>query len=100
MYESVEAMLLNPQEATINTVHPEETTPGGELKNQFKRLNFIFGSKDKNSGKPPQKDQKNVEDTPTRQTFSSIFLKRPPKPSSGSPADKTAISVESDWTII
>lgn len=94
MYETVKAILINPHEATKITAQPEVTTPAGELKYQFKRLNFSFGCKDRNVGKPPLKDQKNVEDKPTRQPFSSIFSKRPPKPSSGSPADKAAISVE------
>ena len=89
-------MLLNPHEATKSTVPPEETTPAGELKNQFKRLNFIFGSKDRQS----QKDKKNMEDNPTRQPFSSIFSKKPPKPSNGSSADKAAGSVDNDWTIV
>ncbi|XP_027064254.1 uncharacterized protein [Coffea arabica] len=96
VYETVEAMLLNPHEATKSTVPPEETTPAGELKNQFKRLNFIFGSKDRQS----QKDKKNMEDNPTRQPFSSIFSKKPPKPSNGSSADKAAGSVDNDWTIV
>ncbi|XP_071905422.1 uncharacterized protein [Coffea arabica] len=96
VYETVEAMLLNPHEATKSTVPPEETTPAGELKNQFKRLNFIFGSKDRQS----QKDKKNMEDNPTRQPFSSMFSKKPPKPSNGSSADKAAGSVDNDWTIV
>ncbi|KAL3503534.1 hypothetical protein ACH5RR_037983 [Cinchona calisaya] len=100
VYETVEAILLNPHGATRSTVPPEETMPAGDLKNQFKRLNFIFGSKDRQSGKQPLKDKKNVEDNPTRQPFSSIFSKRPPKPISGSPSDKAATSVESDWTIV
>ncbi|CAI9088363.1 OLC1v1022671C1 [Oldenlandia corymbosa var. corymbosa] len=100
VYESVEAMLLNPDEATRGTVHPEETAPGSDLKNHFKRLNFVFGSKDKNSGKSPQNNQKNVEDNPTRQSFSSLFSRKPPKPSTGSPADKATMSLENGWTII
>ncbi|KAL3508469.1 hypothetical protein ACH5RR_027870 [Cinchona calisaya] len=100
VYEMVEAMLLNPHDATKSTAQPEETTPAAELKNQIKRLNFIFGSKDRNSVKPPLKDQKNVEDNPNYKPFSSIFSKRPPKPSSGSPADKADFSSENDWTSI
>lgn len=89
-------MLLNPDEV-IKTAVPEESTPAGELKNRIKKLGSIFGGKDKQLVKPAQKEQKNTDENATRQPFSSIFSKKPPKPGNGSASDKP---VENDWTIV
>ncbi|CAK9179513.1 unnamed protein product [Ilex paraguariensis] len=99
VYETVEMMLLNPDEVLKITNQPEETSIAGEPKNRFKRLGFIFGGKDRH-GKPESKDQKNSEENPARQQFSSIFSKKPPKASSASPAEKPVCSIENDWTVI
>ncbi|KAL3851197.1 hypothetical protein ACJIZ3_013079 [Penstemon smallii] len=98
VYETVETMLLNPDEVINITVQPEETTSGGELRHRFKKLSLIFGGKSKNSSKAPPKDSNNTEESPARQTF-SIFSKKPPK-HSASPSDKPLSSVENDWTIV
>ncbi|XP_009599597.1 uncharacterized protein LOC107789087 [Nicotiana tabacum] len=98
VYETVESMVLSPDEVIRITFQPEEPTaaPANELKSRFKRLSLIFGNKDKLS---PQ-GQKNQEESPLRQPFSSIFSKKPPKPGSSSPADKPVTPVENDWTIV
>ncbi|KAJ8532558.1 hypothetical protein K7X08_012481 [Anisodus acutangulus] len=98
VYETVETMVLSPDEVIRITFQPEEPSaaPANELKSRFKRLSLIFGNKDKVS---PQ-GQKNQEESPLRQPFSSMFSKKPPKPGSSSPADKPVTSVENDWTIV
>ncbi|KAK4355235.1 hypothetical protein RND71_024206 [Anisodus tanguticus] len=106
VYETVETMVLSPDEVLRIAFQPEEPTaaPANELKSRFKRLSLIFGNKDKLS---PQ-GQKNQEESSLRQPFSSMFSKKPPKPGSSppvdkpvtSPADKPVTSVENDWTIV
>ncbi|KAK3025563.1 hypothetical protein RJ639_041041, partial [Escallonia herrerae] len=100
VYETVEMMLLDPDEVLRTAKQPEETTPSCEQKGRFKRLSFIFGGKERHSGKQPQKDPKHSEENPTRQSFSSIFSKRPPKPGSASPAEKPVCSLDNDWTVV
>lgn len=102
VYETVEMMLSNPDEVIkiMQQQPPEETTPSGEHISRFKRLSLIFGGKDRHSGKPPPKDLKSSEDNPTRQSFSSIFSKKPPKHGSASPGDKPVCSIQNDWTVI
>ncbi|KAL3364662.1 hypothetical protein AABB24_013443 [Solanum stoloniferum] len=97
VYETVETMVLSPDEVIRITFQPEEPSaaPPNELKSRFKRLSLIFRNKDKLS----PRDQKNQEESPLRQPFSSIFSKKPPKPDSSSP-DKPVTSVENDWTIV
>ncbi|XP_015080321.1 rab3 GTPase-activating protein catalytic subunit [Solanum pennellii] len=97
VYETVETMVLSPDEVIRITFQPEEPSaaPANELKSRFKRLSLIFRNKDKLS----PRDQKNQEESPLRQPFSSIFSKKPPKPDSSSP-DKPVTSVENDWTIV
>lgn len=93
-------MLLNPDEVLNITKHPHESTTTGDQKGRFKRLSFIFGGKDRQLGKTPQRDLKNSEETSTHHSFSSIFSKKPPKPGSASPADKPVYSGDSDWTVV
>ncbi|XP_028063659.1 rab3 GTPase-activating protein catalytic subunit isoform X2 [Camellia sinensis] len=101
VYETVEMMILKPEEAVKMIKQPEETTTtAGEPRRRFKRLSVIFGSKDRHSGKPALKDQKNGEDNATRQSFSSIFSKKPPRPDAPSSAEKPVCSVENDWTVV
>ncbi|KAF2314183.1 hypothetical protein GH714_023924 [Hevea brasiliensis] len=92
VYETVEKILLNPEEVLKAVKHTEETTSttAGEPKSRFKRLGLNFGSKDRNLRKPSIKDEKNSEIS-TRQPFSnffdgksSLFSKKPPKPESAS----------------
>ncbi|KAF5948892.1 hypothetical protein HYC85_014849 [Camellia sinensis] len=93
VYETVEMMILKPEEAVKMIKQPEETTTtAGEPRRRFKRLSVIFGSKDRHSGKPALKDQ--------NQSFSSIFSKKPPRPDAPSSAEKPVCSVENDWTVV
>ncbi|KAL1332865.1 hypothetical protein HN51_061640 [Arachis hypogaea] len=101
VYETVEMMLVNPEEALKMTKQTEDSVLStGELKNRFKKLSHVFGGKDK------PKDQVNTEEKPIRQAFSnffdsksSLFSKKPPKPASLSPSQKSS-SLESDWTLV
>ncbi|GFZ21990.1 hypothetical protein Acr_29g0011520 [Actinidia rufa] len=85
VYETVEMMLLKPEEVLKIIKQPEETTPTSETRSRFKRLGVIFGNKDRHLGKSASKDHKNYEDNPMRQSFSSIFSKKPPRPDAPSP---------------
>ncbi|KAL6538436.1 hypothetical protein OROGR_012424 [Orobanche gracilis] len=100
VYDTVETMILNQDEAINITVQPEETSPPDEMKNRFKKLGLIFGGRNKSSSKAvPSKDSKSSEENPLRQPFSSIFGKKPPKPAA-SPSDKPSSSIDNEWTII
>ncbi|XP_027342313.1 rab3 GTPase-activating protein catalytic subunit-like [Abrus precatorius] len=107
IYEMVETMLLNPEEALKIMKHTEESTMStGEPKHRFKRFSHIFGGKDKLLTNPVWKDEVIDEEKPIRQTFSSffdnkssLFSKKPPKPANLYPAEKPP-SLESDWTIV
>ncbi|KAM2252965.1 hypothetical protein ACFX1S_007409 [Malus domestica] len=73
VYETVETMLLNPEEALRAMNQPDEsTTPSGEPKRRFRRLTLNFGGKDKQLRKTASKDQKNST-SPGSQPFSSFF---------------------------
>ncbi|KAJ7963783.1 rab3 GTPase-activating protein catalytic subunit [Quillaja saponaria] len=53
VYETVEKMLLNPEEMLKMIKKPEESTANtAEPKSRFKRLSLIFGGEDKQSRKP------------------------------------------------
>ncbi|XP_020230555.1 uncharacterized protein LOC109811275 [Cajanus cajan] len=116
MYEMVETMLLNPDEALKTMNHLEESTMTtsetkrrlctGEPKHQFKRLNHIFGGKDKLLTRPVWKDEVNEEEKPSRHSFSSfldskssLFSKKPPKPGNLYPSEHPSF-LERDWTIV
>ncbi|XP_052178850.1 uncharacterized protein LOC127792412 [Diospyros lotus] len=103
VYETVEMMLLKPEEVMKMGNQPGETTPtASEPRRRFKKLSAIFG----NSGKP-SKEQK-YEDTtttttitaPPRESISSIFSKKPPRPDALSAADKPVSSVDNGWTVV
>ncbi|XP_057486416.1 uncharacterized protein LOC130772543 isoform X1 [Actinidia eriantha] len=100
VYETVEMMLLKPEEVLKIIKQPEETTPTSETRSRFKRLGVIFGNKDRHLGKSASKDQKNYEDNPVRQSFSSIFSKKPPRPDAPSPGEKPICSLENNWTVV
>ncbi|KAK2387197.1 rab3 GTPase-activating protein catalytic subunit [Trifolium repens] len=107
VYETVETMLLNPEEALKMTNPSEESTETtGETKCRFKKLSHIFAGKDKLLSRSFLKDKINDEEKKIRQSFSSffdkksnLFLKKPPKDGNLSPAETTP-SLEDDWTII
>ncbi|KAF7141525.1 hypothetical protein RHSIM_Rhsim06G0219000 [Rhododendron simsii] len=102
VYETVEMMLLKPEGVLKIIKQPEEaSTPAGEPRHRFKRLSLIFGNRHKHSlNKSTWKDQKNSEDNTTRQSFSSMFSKKPPRPDAPSPGEKPVCSLENDWTIV
>ncbi|KAH8494092.1 hypothetical protein H0E87_020744 [Populus deltoides] len=108
VYETVETMLLNPEEVLKAARQMEETNTVGEPKRRLKMLGLSFGSKERNS-RNPSKDEKNSEENSSRQPFStffdgksSLFLKKPPRPESVSFGDKAAYQDENenDWTIV
>ncbi|XP_068338219.1 uncharacterized protein [Pyrus communis] len=107
VYETVETMLLNPEEALRAMNQPDEsTTPSGEPKRRFRRLTLNFGGKDKQLRKTASKDPKNST-SPGSQPFSSffdnkssLFSKKPPKPENTSPVEKPSNTVENDWTVV
>ncbi|KAF8009139.1 hypothetical protein BT93_J0201 [Corymbia citriodora subsp. variegata] len=108
VYETVEMMLLKPEEALKMMQPPEDTsiTPG-EPRRRFKRLSLIFGGKDRQTKEQETKNQKNAEENLSRQSFanffdskSSLFSRKPPKSGSASPAEKPSCPVENDWTIV
>lgn len=109
VYETVETMLLNPEEVLKMMKHTEESTATtDESKRRFKRLSHIFGGKDNHKlfTRPVWKHQINDEEKPIRQSFpsffdrkSSLFLKKPFKYGNSSPVD-TLPSMEDDWTLV
>ncbi|XP_030542828.1 rab3 GTPase-activating protein catalytic subunit isoform X1 [Rhodamnia argentea] len=108
VYETVEMMLLKPEEALKMMQPPEDTsTTPGEPRRRFKRLSLIFGGKDKQIKEQEMKNQKIAEDNLSRQSFasffdskSSLFSRKPPRPGSASPAEKPSCPDENDWTIV
>ncbi|CAH2069908.1 unnamed protein product [Thlaspi arvense] len=91
VYETVESMLLRPEEV-LRSMKQTEDSPsnGSETKRRFKRLGFIFRGKERNQKKvTSETEQKSTEPSP-RQSFSSLFdgksslfAKRPPRPDNG-----------------
>ncbi|XP_028754222.1 rab3 GTPase-activating protein catalytic subunit isoform X2 [Neltuma alba] len=74
VYQTVETMLTNPEEALMMIKEADESAKtSGELKRRFKRLSFIFSGKDKPWRKPASEDSVGSEDNPIRQSFSSFF---------------------------
>ncbi|PON62697.1 Rab3 GTPase-activating protein catalytic subunit [Parasponia andersonii] len=108
VYETVEKLLLNPEEVLKTMTQAEDNpNPAGEPKRLFKKLNLNFGGKDRHLRKPASRDHKNSDDKMSGQPFSSffdgkssLFSKRPPKPGSLSPAEKPTALDENDWTVV
>lgn len=97
-------MVLSPNEFIRLTKNQQtEDTPASssELKARFRRLSFVFGNKDKsnnnnntnNNGKTPPKNTEENHNNPLRQSITSIFSKKPPKPGGASPVT----SIQNDW---
>ncbi|XP_023735676.1 uncharacterized protein LOC111883581 isoform X2 [Lactuca sativa] len=104
VYETVVMMVLSPNEFIRLTKNQQtEDTPASssELKARFRRLSFVFGNKDKsnnnnntnNNGKTPPKNTEENHNNPLRQSITSIFSKKPPKPGGASPVT----SIQNDW---
>ncbi|CAN8252874.1 unnamed protein product [Cochlearia groenlandica] len=88
VYETVETMLLRPEEVLRSMKQTEDSPSNGS---RFKRLAFIFRGKEGNSQKriSSETEQKSAEPSP-RQSFSSLFdgksslfAKRHPRPDNG-----------------
>ncbi|KAJ8754658.1 hypothetical protein K2173_010749 [Erythroxylum novogranatense] len=107
VYETVEAMVLNPEEAMKTVKQTEEiASNGAEMKRRFMRLGLYFGNKDKTQKKISQKEN-NSEESQPRQAFanffdskSSILRKKPPKPDGVSPQWQETSPDESEWTVV
>ncbi|KAI5409284.1 hypothetical protein KIW84_054916, partial [Lathyrus oleraceus] len=104
VYETVERMLMNPEEALKMMKHSEESTVnnGSETQGRFKK--FISSGKEKLS-RSFRKDQINNEEEATPQSFSSffdskssLFSKKPNKGGKLWPAPAPP-SIEDDWIV-
>ncbi|GAU18100.1 hypothetical protein TSUD_52110 [Trifolium subterraneum] len=109
VYETVETMLMNPEEALKMVKQTEESTMvTDEPMSRLKKLGLIFSGKDKVLKKTWSKDQINDEDKSTpRQSFSSffenkssLFSKKPPRSGSPSQSPSEKPAIETDWTIV
>ncbi|XP_039058785.1 rab3 GTPase-activating protein catalytic subunit-like isoform X2 [Hibiscus syriacus] len=107
VYETVEKMVLTPEEV-IKTIKQAEETPAiengngsSELKRRFKRLSLNFGGKDKQQQrKSPPKDRKDSVDNPSR-SFASFFDSKSSLFSKISPKNLPPPSLDgSDWTLV
>ncbi|KAK7333479.1 hypothetical protein VNO80_30253 [Phaseolus coccineus] len=118
MYEMVEKMMLNPDEAVkivkvmeessmTTTSEPKRRMSTGEPKQRLKQLSHIFGGKDKPLTRSVWKEEVNDEKKLVRHSFSSffdnskssLFSKKPPKHGNLYPVDQP-LSPESDWTVL
>ncbi|CAL0307393.1 unnamed protein product [Lupinus luteus] len=103
VYETVETILLNPEESLkMIKQTEEETRTTGEPKARFKRLGLIFGGKDMLWRNPVSND----EEKSIRQSLSnfldgksSLFSKNPRKSGCPSPSEKPP-SLLTDWTMV
>ena len=101
--------MRNPDEVLKTMKQAEDaTTPAGETRRLFKRLNLNFGAKDRHFRKPPPKEHKSSDENRNGEPFSSffdgkssLFSKRSPspKPQSMSPAERPNL-VDNDWTVV
>ncbi|MED6134724.1 hypothetical protein PIB30_117418 [Stylosanthes scabra] len=71
VYQTVETMLLNPEEALKMMKQPEESA-ADEPKSRLKRIRLIFNGTEKLLRSPMFRDQMNSEEKP-KQSFSSFF---------------------------
>ncbi|XP_050218959.1 uncharacterized protein LOC126669514 [Mercurialis annua] len=104
VYETVEKILVNPEEVLRAVKQTEETTAtgGSEPRRLLKKLGLNFGSKDRNLRKPSPRDDKS-DGQPFSAFFdgkSSLFSKKPPKPESALVGDKTPCPDDNDWTLV
>ncbi|KAK9133348.1 hypothetical protein Scep_012876 [Stephania cephalantha] len=83
VYETVERILVNPEDCLRIMKQSEETTGSDEPKRRFKKLSINFGVKDRQFLKKP-----------------GLFSKKPPKPSNSPQADESSITDENDWTVV
>lgn len=105
VYETVETMLVRPEEALTIMKQSEETTVD-EPKRSFLRINLNFRGKDKQTpNKSAPKEHKSDEkNTPLfSQIFdgkSLLFTRKQRKPSTSEAVVEPTNQVETDWTIV
>ncbi|XP_023553327.1 uncharacterized protein LOC111810778 [Cucurbita pepo subsp. pepo] len=103
VYETVETMMVNPEEILKAMKQPEESNmTAGELKRRFKKMSLNFVGKDGDSRKSSPKNV-NSDERPSSPSFSSffdskssLFAKKPPKPETPS----AATTDENGWTFV
>ncbi|XP_038905830.1 uncharacterized protein LOC120091781 [Benincasa hispida] len=104
VYETVETMMVNPEEILKAMKQPEESNmTASELKRRFKKLSLNFVGKDGQSRKSSPRNANSDERPSSPQPFSSffdskssLFAKKPPKPETPS----AATPVENGWTFV
>lgn len=79
VYETVETILVYPEDCLKVINQSEESTTVDEPKSRFKRLNLNFGGKDRPFLRKP-----------------ALFSRKPPKPTSTAPSGLD----ENDWTVV
>ncbi|CAN1789760.1 Rab3 GTPase-activating protein catalytic subunit [Linum perenne] len=94
VYETIEAMLLNPDEFAKTMKQDDD---GSEIKrSSFLKLGMNFGIKDRNSRKSSPSCESSSD--PSQQT--SMFSKnKPPNPGAASPGEKTPPCEDNDQTL-
>ena len=107
VYETLEAMLMRPEDVIRMLKQPEDTNAPEEPKHRFKKFTQIFGRMNR-SKKPGPEVQRNPEDSPIRSPLSnffdgksSFFSRKPPKPESPqSPVNRPSGQDENEWTVL
>lgn len=103
VYETVETMMVNPEEILKAMKQPEESNmTASELKRRFKKLSLNFVGKDGQSKTSSPRNANSDERSSSPQPFasffdnkSSLFAKKPPKADTAS-----ATPVENGWTFV
>ncbi|CAN1147094.1 Rab3 GTPase-activating protein catalytic subunit (Fragments) [Linum perenne] len=95
VYETIEAMLLNPDEFAKTMKQDDD---GSEIKrSSFLKLGMNFGIKERNSRKSSPSCESSSD--PSQQT--SMFSKnKPPNPGAASPGEKTPPCEDNDQTLV
>lgn len=106
VYETMEAMLMRPEDVIKMLNQSEDTNVPEEPKHRFKKFTQIFGGINRSKKSAPE-PQRNPEDSPTRSPLSNFFdrkfsfSKKAPKPESPqSQMNKPTGQDENDWTVI
>lgn len=103
MYETVETMMLNPEEILKTMKQPEESNmTASELKRRFKKLSLNFVGKDGQSRKSSPRNPNSNEKPSSPQPFSSFFDSKSSLFSKKTPKAETASadSVENGWSFV
>ncbi|KAF6168230.1 hypothetical protein GIB67_011615 [Kingdonia uniflora] len=100
VYETIEAILVHPEDGLKIMKQSEETTAVDEPKHRFKKLTLNFVGKERPFFRnPASKYPRDPEENPTRLMFPNLtspFSKKPPKPT-----DNLSSCIEdNDWTIV